>query len=153
MTTDFLLGMLKGILQRRPTLKLVLMSATINSVMFSEYFGRAPVIEVPGRVYTVEIEYVPQKEDPDLLNDRFFHQRRASSIPVGGPSPCERVESPRQGAPTWPMVRRAADVSRRCRCRPSRCGSTRSRTSSCWSASTKSTRRTSAVTCSFFSAA
>jgi len=82
MTTDFLLGMLKGILQRRPTLKLVLMSATINSTMFSEYFGRAPVIEVPGRVYPVEIEYVAQKEDPDLLNDRFFHQRRASSVPV-----------------------------------------------------------------------
>ena len=46
MTTDFLLGVLKSVLLRRPSLKLVLMSATINSAMFSVYFGHAPVIQV-----------------------------------------------------------------------------------------------------------
>ena len=56
---DFLLGLLKQVLRIRPQLKLVLMSATIQSELFSSYFSNAPLISVPGQTYPVDIEYVP----------------------------------------------------------------------------------------------
>jgi ATP-dependent helicase HrpA len=56
---DFLLGYLRELLPRRPDLKLVVTSATIDAGRFSEYFGGAPVIEVSGRLYPVEIRYRP----------------------------------------------------------------------------------------------
>ncbi|XP_065182815.1 probable ATP-dependent RNA helicase DHX34 [Sycon ciliatum] len=56
---DFLLGVLKCLLQSRSDLKLVLMSATINIDLFSGYFDNCPVIKVPGRLYPIELEYVP----------------------------------------------------------------------------------------------
>jgi len=56
---DFLLGYLKGLLSRRPELKLIITSATINTQAFSEAFGNAPVIEASGRVYPVEVIYSP----------------------------------------------------------------------------------------------
>ncbi len=52
---DFLLGLLKELLKRRPDLKVVISSATIDAEKFSEYFNGAPIISVPGRVYPVEI--------------------------------------------------------------------------------------------------
>ena len=66
---DFLLGYLKGLLARRPELKLVITSATINTEAFSKAFGNAPVIEVSGRVYPVEVMYRPLgagEESPDM---------------------------------------------------------------------------------------
>lgn len=54
---DFLLGYLKQLLPRRPELKLVITSATINAQRFSAHFDDAPVIEVSGRMYPVEIRY------------------------------------------------------------------------------------------------
>ncbi|CAN0413283.1 unnamed protein product, partial [Scytosiphon promiscuus] len=51
--TDFLLIILKGLLAKRPGLKLVLMSATLNADMFSDFFGGAPVVEIPGRAHPV----------------------------------------------------------------------------------------------------
>lgn len=62
-TCDFLLGLLKGLLARRRDLKLVLMSATINAELFSSYFDNAPMIRVPGRLYPVEVRYMPTKKD------------------------------------------------------------------------------------------
>ncbi|MDR0529673.1 MAG: ATP-dependent RNA helicase HrpA [Zoogloeaceae bacterium] len=59
---DFLLGYLKEILPRRPDLKLILTSATIDAERFSEHFHGAPVIEVSGRVYPVEVRYRPVEE-------------------------------------------------------------------------------------------
>lgn len=56
---DFLLGVLKCLLQQRTDLKLVLMSATINIELFAHYFDSAPVIQVPGRLYPIELQYVP----------------------------------------------------------------------------------------------
>lgn len=59
---DFLLGILKKILPRRPDLKLIITSATIDPEKFSNYFGgpkKAPIIEVSGRTYPVEIRYRP----------------------------------------------------------------------------------------------
>ena len=63
---DFLLGYLKQLLPRRPDLKVVVTSATIDPRRFSRHFNDAPVIEVSGRTYPVEVRYRPLKsEDPD----------------------------------------------------------------------------------------
>jgi ATP-dependent helicase HrpA len=56
---DFLLGYLQGLLKRRPELKLVITSATIDTAEFSQAFGGAPVVEVSGRLWPVEIRYRP----------------------------------------------------------------------------------------------
>jgi ATP-dependent helicase HrpA len=61
---DFLLGYLARILPRRRDLKVVITSATIDPERFSRHFGDAPVIEVSGRTYPVEVRYRPV-EDPD----------------------------------------------------------------------------------------
>ncbi len=62
---DFLLGYLKQLLPRRPELKLIVTSATIDPQRFAAHFGGAPVIEVSGRGYPVEIRYRPPDEDSD----------------------------------------------------------------------------------------
>nr|WP_136249514.1 ATP-dependent RNA helicase HrpA [Ningiella ruwaisensis] len=54
---DFLLGYLKQLLPKRPDLKLVITSATIDPERFSTHFDKAPIIEVSGRTYPVEIRY------------------------------------------------------------------------------------------------
>jgi ATP-dependent helicase HrpA len=56
---DFLLGYLKRLLPQRPDLKLIVTSATIDTARFSHHFGDAPVIEVTGRTYPVEVRYRP----------------------------------------------------------------------------------------------
>jgi HrpA-like RNA helicase len=74
---DFLLGILKKALQDREDLKLVLMSATINAELFSKYFNDAPLIEVPGKTYPVEIEYIPpEEEDLNLVDEKLVEQRK-----------------------------------------------------------------------------
>ncbi|HET9255028.1 MAG TPA: ATP-dependent RNA helicase HrpA [Pseudonocardiaceae bacterium] len=66
---DFLLGYLRRLLPRRPDLKVIITSATIDPERFSQHFGGAPVIEVSGRGYPVEIRYRPYgpqaADDPD----------------------------------------------------------------------------------------
>ncbi len=59
---DFMLGYLKQLLPRRPDLKVIITSATIDAERFSEHFDKAPVIEVSGRTFPVEIRYRPLKE-------------------------------------------------------------------------------------------
>ncbi len=72
---DFLLGYLKRLLPRRPDLKVIITSATINTEAFSRFFGDAPVVEVSGRTYPVEVRYRPVAgDDPD---DRDRDQPRA----------------------------------------------------------------------------
>ncbi|MBT8143100.1 MAG: ATP-dependent RNA helicase HrpA, partial [Gammaproteobacteria bacterium] len=66
---DFLLGYLKTLLPRRPDLRVVIMSATIDPQKFSAHFDDAPVIEVSGRTYPVEIRYQPGDEDSDSSED------------------------------------------------------------------------------------
>lgn len=56
---DFLLGYLKGLLKERPDLKLLITSATIDTQTFSKAFDNAPIIEVSGRMYPVEVFYRP----------------------------------------------------------------------------------------------
>jgi len=59
LTIDFLLGYLKRLLPRRPDLKVIITSATIDPESFSQHFDGAPIIEVSGRTYPVEIRYRP----------------------------------------------------------------------------------------------
>jgi ATP-dependent helicase HrpA len=69
---DFLMGYLKQILPKRPDLKVVITSATIDTELFSKAFGGAPIIEVSGRSHPVEIRYLPPgetEEDLDLLSE------------------------------------------------------------------------------------
>jgi ATP-dependent helicase HrpA len=66
---DFLLGYLKRILPRRPDLKLVITSATIDPQHFSAHFGGAPVVEVSGRTYPVEVRHrAPEGADADQVD-------------------------------------------------------------------------------------
>lgn len=52
---DFLLGVLRSLLAERPGLRLILMSATINIKLFSDYFSSAPVLQVPGRLFPIQV--------------------------------------------------------------------------------------------------
>ncbi|XP_010945170.1 putative ATP-dependent RNA helicase DHX34 [Camelus bactrianus] len=61
---DFLLGVLRRLLPTRPDLKVILMSATINISLFSSYFGSAPVVQVPGRLFPITVVYQPQEVEP-----------------------------------------------------------------------------------------
>ncbi|MEE8431528.1 MAG: ATP-dependent RNA helicase HrpA [Candidatus Desulfatibia sp.] len=60
---DFILGFLKTLLKRRKDLKVVITSATIDTEKFSKAFDRAPVIEVSGRMYPVEVRYHPHASE------------------------------------------------------------------------------------------
>jgi len=62
---DFLLGYLRDLLPRRPDLKLVITSATIDAEKFARHFNGAPVIEVSGRLYPVEVRYRPVEGDTE----------------------------------------------------------------------------------------
>jgi len=62
LATDILLGLLKGILTKRPSLKTIIMSATLDAKKFQDYFNGAPLLSVPGRTHPVEIFYTPEPE-------------------------------------------------------------------------------------------
>ncbi|QYU66204.1 DEAD/DEAH box helicase [Leptolyngbya sp. 15MV] len=70
---DFLLGYIRRLLPRRPDLKIIVTSATIDPARFSEHFGgpaAAPVVEVPGRLFPIETRYRPVDagdEDPERV--------------------------------------------------------------------------------------
>jgi ATP-dependent helicase HrpA len=77
LNVDFLLGYLHELLPRRPELKVIITSATIEPQRFAAHFGGAPIIEVSGRAYPVEIRYRPlevavpaaARDDPDDPDD------------------------------------------------------------------------------------
>ncbi|KAJ5098420.1 Pre-mRNA-splicing factor ATP-dependent RNA helicase PRP43 [Penicillium argentinense] len=62
MATDVLMGLLKEVVQRRPDLKIIIMSATLDAEKFQRYFNDAPLLSVPGRTYPVTIYYTPEPE-------------------------------------------------------------------------------------------
>ena len=68
---DFLLGILKRILARRRDLKVIVSSATLDSDLFSRFFGNAPALHVPGRLYPISIRYLapPEDEESDVARD------------------------------------------------------------------------------------
>ncbi|WP_327269072.1 ATP-dependent RNA helicase HrpA [Streptomyces sp. NBC_01218] len=67
---DFLLGYLARLLPKRPDLKVVITSATIDPERFSRHFGEAPIVEVSGRTYPVEVRYRPLLEEGGEDADR-----------------------------------------------------------------------------------
>ncbi|KAA2254467.1 ATP-dependent RNA helicase HrpA [Solihabitans fulvus] len=69
---DFILGYLRQLLPRRPDLKVIITSATIDPERFARHFGDAPIIEVSGRTFPVEVRYQPivDPDDPDADPDR-----------------------------------------------------------------------------------
>ncbi len=72
LNVDFILGYLKQLLPRRPDLKVIITSATIDPERFSRHFGEAPIVEVSGRTYPVEVRYRPvvDPDDPGADPDR-----------------------------------------------------------------------------------
>ena len=68
---DFLLGYFKQLLPKRPDLKIIITSATIDPQRFSKHFNDAPVIEVSGRTYPVETRYRPLAENDDKDADQL----------------------------------------------------------------------------------
>ena len=81
---DFLLGYLKTILPKRPDLKLIVTSATIDLEKFSQHFDSAPVIEVSGRTYPVEVQYIQPEEGRDLGNSILDAVEHIFSLPERG---------------------------------------------------------------------
>ena len=79
---DFILGYLKVMLKKRPDLKVIVTSATIDTEKFSKHFDNAPVIEVSGRTYPVEVLYHPidpDEDDPSLqkaISNAIFELNR-----------------------------------------------------------------------------
>jgi ATP-dependent helicase HrpA len=63
LNVDFLLGVCRQLATRRPELRVIVTSATIETRRFAEYFGGAPVIDVEGRSYPVEVRYRPLREE------------------------------------------------------------------------------------------
>ena len=82
---DFILGYLKSILPKRPDLKVIITSATIDTEKFSKHFHQAPVIEVSGRTYPVELLYRPLDESHEengmvkSISDAIFELNRRGS--------------------------------------------------------------------------
>ena len=66
LNVDFILGYLRQLLPSRPDLKVIITSATIDPERFSAAFGDAPIIEVSGRTYPVEVRYRPPGDDGDV---------------------------------------------------------------------------------------
>jgi ATP-dependent helicase HrpA len=75
---DFILGYLKQLLPRRPDLKVIITSATIDPERFARHFGDAPIIEVSGRTYPVEVRYRPLVDDEGELEDDELDDRPAN---------------------------------------------------------------------------
>jgi len=112
---DFLLGIMRRLLDDRPELKLVITSATLDTEKFSKAFKNAPVIEVSGRLYPVEVEYrVPDKEEAED-KDYVDQARRGGRVFAGATS---------RPVTSWCSCRPSRTSSRRAGC--SRDGSGRS---------------------------
>ena len=62
LSTDILMGVIKGILKKRKDLKVVVMSATLDASKFQTYFDNAPLLKIPGRTYPVEVFYTSEPE-------------------------------------------------------------------------------------------
>ncbi|PKF73354.1 ATP-dependent RNA helicase HrpA [Pseudomonas fluvialis] len=118
---DFLLGYLKTLLPRRPDLKLIITSATIDLQRFSKHFNDAPIIEVSGRTYPVETWYRPLAAEVDeegerLLDDLTVDQGILAALDEIAAH--ERAEGKRPGdvlvfLPGEREIREAAEVLRK----------------------------------------
>ena len=76
--SDFLLIVLRKVLVRRPTLKVLLMSATVDAQRFSDYFSRAPIMNIPGRTFPVATKYLEDVVEMTSYGSRLSGSRRYS---------------------------------------------------------------------------
>ncbi len=84
---DFLLGYLKQLLPKRSDLKVIVTSATIDLEKFSEFFNNAPIVEVSGRTFPVEVRYSPWQDVFEDVNDAIVENVKellAESKGIGG---------------------------------------------------------------------
>ncbi len=77
---DFLLGYLKQLLPKRPDLKLIVTSATIDPQRFAAHFGGAPVLELSGRTYPVEVRYRAPQESAVSERDDAMQQAISDAV-------------------------------------------------------------------------
>ena len=77
---DFILGYLKQLLPKRPDLKIIITSATIDPQRFAKHFNNAPVIEVSGRTYPVEVRYRPLNSDKDKETQKDQQQAIINAV-------------------------------------------------------------------------
>lgn len=77
---DFLLGYLHQLLPKRPDLKLIITSATIDPARFSRHFDNAPIIEVSGRTYPVDIRYRPLIAEDEDERDQDLQQAIVEAV-------------------------------------------------------------------------
>jgi ATP-dependent helicase HrpA len=89
---DFLLGYLKRLLPRRPDLKVIVTSATIDTARFSAHFGDAPVVSVEGRGFPVEVRYRPLEGEGEEEGQR--------SVLDGVVAACDEIARERSGGDT-----------------------------------------------------
>ena len=103
---DFILGYLERLLVKRPDLKVIVTSATIDTERFSAHFGGAPVVEVTGRTYPVEVRYRPL----DLGSVRRANDGDDEDDDDGAPGAVERVDAPTDGAEQRDQVQAIVDA-------------------------------------------
>lgn len=77
---DFLLGLLKQLLAKRPELKLIITSATIDTAKFARAFGNAPIIDVAGRAYPVEVRYQPVDHEREEEGEETYVDRAVAAV-------------------------------------------------------------------------
>jgi ATP-dependent helicase HrpA len=80
---DFLLGYLRNLLPKRPDLKVIVTSATIDPQRFSAHFADAPIIEVSGRTYPVEVRYRPFEDESGEATDEHLEGEDLEAAVVG----------------------------------------------------------------------
>ncbi|HET6950874.1 MAG TPA: ATP-dependent RNA helicase HrpA [Acidimicrobiales bacterium] len=110
---DFLLGYLTNLLPRRPDLKVVVTSATIDTERFARHFD-APVVEVSGRTYPVDLRYRPLGEPParGARDDRDDTTARGPRSRRGNGRPAARARGDARGVDQIDGIRRAVDELR-----------------------------------------
>ena len=116
---DFLLGYLKQLLPRRPDLKVVITSATIDPERFAQHFDDAPIVEVSGRTYPVEVRYRPagrRRRRPDHGDLRRRRRARAGGARRRAGLPVRRARDPRHRRRAARHA--SARAPRCCRCTP-----------------------------------
>ncbi|MDQ1596630.1 MAG: ATP-dependent helicase HrpA, partial [Microbacteriaceae bacterium] len=84
LTIDFLLGYLKQLMPARPDLKIIITSATIDPESFSKHFGGAPIVEVSGRTFPVEVRYRPLVAEIPVQDDEDAAETAADLDPMEG---------------------------------------------------------------------
>ena len=114
---DFLLGYLKTLLPHRPGLKLVISSATLEADRFSAYFGNAPVVEVSGRTFPVEVRYRPveaavQPGKPPTSNPTTRPSGSAATGRSGSPPPRNREPSQEDADLDQPLLDAVDELAR-----------------------------------------